>query len=192
VVFGLAVVLALTLPPAYRSTATIMIEAGYPRPGALHRHHLCYQRIELISRQVMTQPNLQRIIEKFNVYPSLRQEGALPEAVERLQLNITVEPISANVVDPKTQRSGTATIAFTLSYNGETPELAQQVTDELTSLFLKDNVKMRTETAAVTSEFLAEAARLRGQIAELEARIATFKGRIATCCRSWASSLCRC
>jgi uncharacterized protein involved in exopolysaccharide biosynthesis len=74
-----------------------------------------------------------------------------------------------------------ATIAFTLSFESEDARIAQKVANELTTLYLSENLKTRTEKAAETTLFLsAEADRMGNNIAELEAKLADFKRKYAS------------
>ena len=96
--------------------------------------------------------------------------------LERMRDDIQLEMISADVVDPRSGRPTQATIAFNLSYDNESPELAQKVVNELVSLFLNENSKRREQMAAEASSFLAEEAnKLSERISELESRLAMFK-----------------
>ncbi|MEW8418747.1 MAG: lipopolysaccharide biosynthesis protein [Candidatus Thiodiazotropha endolucinida] len=95
---------------------------------------------------------------------------------EKLHEDIELEMISADVVDPRSGRPTTATIAFTLAFSNKNPRIAQKVTNELVSLFLDENLRQRTQSALETSSFLsAEAGRLNQEISELEASLADFK-----------------
>ena len=86
--------------------------------------------------------------------------------------------ISADVVDKRTQHPTKATIAFTLSYDGESPEIAQKVANELTSLFLGENLRSRERHAQETTAFLKhEADNLSHHLEALEAKISTLKQR---------------
>jgi uncharacterized protein involved in exopolysaccharide biosynthesis len=65
-----------------------------------------------------------------------------------------------------------------LAYEGETPALAQKVANELTSLFLAENLKSRQRHAQETTAFLKqEAQALNERIQDIQRRIATFKQR---------------
>ncbi|THB73084.1 MAG: lipopolysaccharide biosynthesis protein, partial [Gammaproteobacteria bacterium] len=84
--------------------------------------------------------------------------------------------ISAEVVDPRTGRPTNATIAFSLSYDNESPAMAQKVANDLTSLYLKENIKSRKQKASETSIFLTEEAeKLEKTISLLEEELARFK-----------------
>ena len=54
---------------------------------------------------------------------SLKQEVV----VEMMRDDIELEPVNADVVDPRSGRAGQATIAFTLGYENESPDRAQAV-----------------------------------------------------------------
>ena len=84
--------------------------------------------------------------------------------------------ISADVVDPRSGRPTSATIAFKLSFSNKDPRLAQKVTNELVSLYLNENLKRRTQLALATSGFLGiESEKLGKHVAELEIQLAAFK-----------------
>src|SRR5438094_9033883 len=72
--FLISVALAVLLPSVYRSTATILIEQQEMPPDLVRSTISSYadQRIQVISQHVMTRPNLMRIVEKYNLYPSYR------------------------------------------------------------------------------------------------------------------------
>jgi polysaccharide biosynthesis transport protein len=188
IVFPTAALLGLTaliismIAPAFRSTATILIEEQ-EIPSELVRSTISSyadQRIQVISRQVVTRANLQQIIRKYNLYPR-QPEGALPEAViQKVRKNINLEMLSAEVTDKRSGSKTTAAIAFVLSYEGETAKQAQEVTGELVSLYLGENLKARQQQAADAARLLGEEARrLEAQITEIEKNLALFKERNA-------------
>jgi uncharacterized protein involved in exopolysaccharide biosynthesis len=134
------------------------------------------QRIESIKHQIMTRTNLWSIIERYDLYPSLRDRKPVEDVLQRMSDDIRVDVINAEVVDRRTGQSTHATIAFTLAYEGETPVLAQKVANELTSLFLAENLKTRQRHAQETTAFLKhEAEALNERIHGIERRIAAFK-----------------
>jgi len=175
-----ATVLAFALSPVYRSEATILIEEQEVPTDLVRSTVTSYadQRIQTIKHQVMTRANLMKIIEQYGLYTTLRARSTTEEVLQRMVNDIRLEVISAEVVDRRTGQPTHATIAFTLSYDGETPELAQKVTNELTSLFLAENLKTRQRSAEETTAFLQkESADLNAHIGQLEKKIAQFKQR---------------
>lgn len=178
----IALVVAVALPPVYRSSATILIEQQ-DIPQELVRSTVTSfadERIQIISQRVMTSSNLKQIIDKYDLYRDKRKRETNEEIQDRMRDDISLKMVSADVIDPRSGRPTQATIAFTLSYDSVSPELAQKVANELVSLYLNENFRSRTEKTAETAGFLSdEADKLGGQIAELEAKLAEFKQKNA-------------
>jgi len=180
VLFGVAVLVAFALPPVYRSSATILIEQQDIPPEMVQSTVTSYanQRIKTIEARVITRSNMSEIIEKYGLYADDLRTKTMEEVLEDMREDIDLELLNAEVVDPRTGRPTEATIAFTLAFDHESPDLAQKVANELTSLFLNENLRERTEAAQETSQFLTqEAERLEKQISDLEAQLAEFKAK---------------
>lgn len=147
--------LAFGLPSIYRSEATILIEQQ-EIPDDLVRSTVTSfagERIQIISQRVMTTQNLSRIIEEYGLYKDDRKSKSMSILVEEMRERIDLEMISADVVDPRSGRPTTATIAFKIAFSGEEPRLTQKVTNDLVSLYLDENLKQRTAHAVETSSF---------------------------------------
>lgn len=174
----ISVLVALLLPPVYRSSATILIEEQ-EIPAELVRSTITSyadQRVQVISQQVMTRANMMQIIEKHNLYPRERQRETTEEVLERMHKDVKFNLVSADVIDRRSGMKTMAAIAFTLTYDGETAAGAQKVASELTSLYLNENLKSRQQKSSETSSFLAEeATRLSEHISEMETKLAEFK-----------------
>ena len=180
ILFLISIVVAAMLPSVYRSTATILIEQQEMPPDLVRSTISSYadQRIQVISQQVMTRVNLMRIVEKYNLYPSHRGTKTGEQILERLAKDIKLDVLKADVIDQRSGAKTTATIAFSLSYEGETPAVAQSVANELVTLFLGENLKNRQQKTAETSTFLAEEAdKLSVHVSETEAKLAAFKAK---------------
>lgn len=178
ILFVIALFIAFTLPSVYRSTATILIEEQEIPPDLVRSTITSYadQRIQVISQQVMTRANLWQIVEKYDLYPDKRSREPSEAILEAMRKNIKLDLVSSEAQDKRSGAKTAATIAFTLSYDGDTPEKAQRVANELVSLYLSENVKSRQQKATDTSNFLAEEAKKRNErIGDLEAQLAQFK-----------------
>jgi succinoglycan biosynthesis transport protein ExoP len=179
-IFVCAAAAAFFLPPKYRSTATILIEQQEVPRDMLQSTVTGYanQRLQVIQTRVLNRDNLWSLAEKLDLYPNKRTPDAIDAIVARMRGDIEIEPTSAHVTDPHSGRSMTATIAFAISYDAETPENAQKVTEALTKLFLTENQKIRTQQAVQTSGFLSDEERkLSEHISDLEAKLAAYKER---------------
>lgn len=176
--FTLSLLAALLLPPTYRSAATILIEEQ-EIPSDLVRSTItsyAAERLQMISQRVMTRSHLLAIVEKFDLYAKARLTRTTDEIVERMREDIAFQPISAEVIDPRSGRPTKATIAFSLSYDAPRPDTAQRVANEITSLYLEENLKTRTQKTAEASDFLTEEVEQIGAyVGELEQKLAQFK-----------------
>jgi len=172
-VFSLAVAVAIMMPPVYQSTGTIMVESQQIPTDLVQATVTSYadERIETIKQRVMTRDNLFRIAKKYQLFADAGLSFTPSEAVDEMRSRIGVELVNANV-----QARQRATIAFKVSFEHRRPDLAQRVANELVTLFLDENVKVRTERATQTTAFLTqEADKLRADLDKLESQIATYK-----------------
>jgi succinoglycan biosynthesis transport protein ExoP len=175
-----ALTVAFLWPPTYKSMATILIEEQEIPSDLVRSTITSYadQRIETIKQQVMSRTTLWKVVEQFNLYHDQRKNSPAEEIVKRFVKDVEVEVISADVVDKRTQHATKATIAFTVAYQNRSPELAQKVANELTSLFLGENLKSRERQAQEATSFLQqEAENLARHIGEIDEKIALFKHR---------------
>jgi polysaccharide biosynthesis transport protein len=179
-ILALAVLAALLWPPTYRSTGTILIEQQEMPEDFVRSAVSSYadQRVQVISQRVMTSANLLEIIGKYNLYPDDRRIKAREAIVANMREDIKLNMISADVVDPRQGRATKATIAFSVSFEHRSAQVAAAVANELTSLYLRENLESRKQQAAGTADFLGtEATRIGAQVTELEQKIAAFKSK---------------
>jgi succinoglycan biosynthesis transport protein ExoP len=173
-----AAALAFSLPAIYRSTATLLIERqeipSQMVASTVTGHAV--EQIQTINQQVMTFDNLKQIAADYGLAPEGEGPDSDDEAVKQIKERITVEMLREDIVNPRTGRPTEVTTGFSISFDNEVPEVAQQVASRLAELYLQENRKTRTRSAASTSAFLAaEADRLNARIATYEAKIADFK-----------------
>jgi polysaccharide biosynthesis transport protein len=173
-----AILLAVFLPATYRSSATILIEQQ-EIPQELVRSVITSfadQRVQVISQRVMTTQNLLGLIERYNLYPDIRDKEPREVLLTKMRADIGMHMISADVIDPRSGRPTQATIAFSVSYQSRSPELALKVANELTTLYLNENLTSRTQLSQQTSAFFGEeVTRESAHIAELDRNLAAFK-----------------
>ena len=174
----LSVVVAFLLPASYRSQSTILIEAQEVPSEFVASTVTSYaeQRIQTIQQQIMSFSSLLKIIQDHDLYPEMKDKATTEDIVAKMRLDTTMTPVSAEIVDPRTGRPATATIAFTLGYQGKDPQKVQRVTNVLTSLYLEKNLKERVQQTEETSAFLeAEISRIKKELADIEGKVAVFK-----------------
>ncbi len=177
---AVSLTMAFLWPPTYKATATILIEEQEIPSDLVRSTITSYadQRIETIKQQVMSRTTLWKVVDQFGLYHDQRKNSPAEEIVKQFIKDIEVEVISADVVDKRTQHATKATIAFTVAYQNRSPELAQKVANELTSLFLGENLKSRERQAQEATSFLQqEAENLERHINDIDEKIAKFKRR---------------
>lgn len=169
---------AFGLPAVYKSSSTILIEQQEVPQDFVRTLVTSFaeQRIQIISQKVLSSRNLMTLIEKYDLYSEDRKVDPIESVIEEMRDSISLEMISADVIDPRSGQARSATIAFSLSFENRSAKMAQSVANEMTTLFLNENIKNRTETAIEASAFLeAEAQKLRTSIEGLDTKLASFK-----------------
>lgn len=174
-IFSIAAIVAVVLPPIYESTGTILVEAQQIPTDIIKSNTTDYaeERIAIIKQSVMTRDNLYNIIKKYNLYDKKRESQPMSDLIDQMRTDITVvlaEATNNNYYNRPT------TISFTVSFDYYKADLAQKVASDLVTLFLNENVKTRTERALETTAFLTEESdRLKSELEATEKKVAAYK-----------------
>jgi polysaccharide biosynthesis transport protein len=177
-VLGLAITMAYSLPAVYQSTGTILIE-HQGLPTDLVRSTVssyAQERIALVRQRVMAASNLIAIMDEHGLYREIRKGQDDSAALQQMRSDTALEVETMETVDPLTNRPTSATISFSVSFQADSPEVAQAVAKDLVALYLAENQRERQEVTQEASRFLEqEASRLSNQIEKLEKGLAAFK-----------------
>jgi len=167
-----------TLPQKYQSEATIFVEdqsIPHQLVPSLTDDYID-RRIDMLTRRVLRDRTLMDIIERYDLYPDLREESFNRALAERMRQDIGVSLLNADVKDPRSGRAGEMTVAFRVSFTYVDPDDARRVTDELVSLFLATNLENRRDVAEETARFFAnESMDIEKRIDEIEEKVINFK-----------------
>ena len=172
--------LAELLPPTFRSAGTILIEQQEMPQELVRSTVTSYadQRVQVISKRVMTTETLLNIVRRYDLYPQERSKDTREALLNRMRRDIGLKMISADVIDPRSGHPTSATIAFEVSYTSKSAEMAAKVANEITTLYLNENLNNRTQLARDAATFLeAEGDRVSRTIADLEVKLAQFKDK---------------
>ncbi|MDB4528440.1 hypothetical protein N9193_00845 [Pseudomonadales bacterium] len=179
IVMVLVMITVFVWPPTYRSESIILIEQQDIPEDLVRTTITSYaqQRIEEIKQRIMTIGNIMNIVEEYELYSeSEMQRKTRTEIAQEFRKAVSIRPISAEVVDPRSGRPSSAVIAFSLAFDGDVPSQVQKVTNEITTLYLDENLRERTSESQSTSDFLAaEGKMLSEELERLDAAIAAFK-----------------
>ncbi|GAA4722688.1 lipopolysaccharide biosynthesis protein [Sphingomonas lutea] len=176
---GVAAVVALLMDPIYQSSATILIESQQIPTTLVASPITSYadERIAKIRQQILSRDNLIELINKNKLYPDERGKKQLADIIEMMRSAIQVDLVSANVGSRNAQ-GGKATIAFTLGYQYSDAAVTQDVTQQLTGMFIDADVRRRTEQASGTASFLSRRAdELRERLDKIETQITEVRSR---------------
>jgi uncharacterized protein involved in exopolysaccharide biosynthesis len=177
-IFLTAAAVALLLPNVYKSETTILIEGRQIAEGLVTSTVTTYadQQIQAIKQEVMSRSKLLELINKFDLYPDLREKISTEALVNKVKSSISIEPLSAAVKTGRSDRPAYITIAFILSFEGKDPRKIQGVVNDLASFFLAKNLKARQTSARGTTDFVKkQVEKVRGTLSELDEKIAKFK-----------------
>ena len=173
-IFAVAAAAAYLWSPTYRSEATILVEQAEVPEDLVSTVVDDYldRRLESITRRILVTNNLIRIIEQYDLYPEDRKRMPVAAVVDNMRANIHRQLFSVQGQG----RARAATIAFGVMFDHRQPETAQRVTNELVTLYLNENLRMRRERATETAAFFrSERERAEQRIAELGRQLAEFK-----------------
>ncbi|MGD9212188.1 MAG: GNVR domain-containing protein [Desulfobacteraceae bacterium] len=141
---------AITLPKIYQSSTLILVQ-----PQRVPENYVqslvsldIGDRINNMSRQILSRTNLERIINDMKLFQGSEYEKMFMEdMVADLRKRIEVEVIADR------QRQ---TDAFTISFKGKDPEKVMNVVNTLASYFIEENLRMREKEVIGTSVFLED------------------------------------
>ena len=126
-------------------------------------------RLGTLSQQILSATRLQTIIERLNLYPAERKTLAREDIILRMRADIGVTVLSDFGGSQDLQ-------AFRIVYSGKDPRLVAQVTNQLASLFIDENLKAREQQATGTTEFLQnQLVETRKALEEQESKLRDFK-----------------
>ena len=169
-------VVTMALPPIFRSEARILVESQQI-PTELVRPTVtagAKERIQVIEQRVMTRENLLNIVEKFRLFPGKREKLSGTELMDMMVARASMRP-----VELESRRRNDLTIALTVSFEYEVPQLARSVANELVTLILNEDARNRTNRASETTRFLTrEAKKLETDLGTLDGQLIEIKRKM--------------
>ncbi len=160
------------LPNRYKSEATILVQPQqiperYVVPNSTTDLD---QALQAMTHDVLSRPRLLAIVSEFHLYPHQSKRLSPEQIVELMRTDITIQSLE----NPDQQQKGPN--AFTISYVGSDPEVVEEVTSRLTSLFINEDLESQQELNVTTTAFLQtqlDAAQV--DLATKEQRLRDFK-----------------
>ena len=135
------------LPPRYKSTTLILVEQptmpkDYVTPNV---NDDLQDRMQSITQQILSRTRLLHIIDQLNLYVDPHSQPSPDQKVDGMRKYIDIDLVR----DARNQIT-----AFNVSYSSRDAHMAQQVTSELTNLFINENLEVRQQQSEDTTKFL--------------------------------------
>jgi succinoglycan biosynthesis transport protein ExoP len=170
VVTAATIAITSRIPNIYSSETTILVD-----PQKVPETYVkatvtgdVRNRLGTLSQQILSVTRLQKIIDSLNLYPDERKRLAREDVIAKMRSDISVSMVSGG---------GSQDLqAFRIAYSGKEPRLVSQVTNQLATLFIDENLKAREQQATGTTEFLTNQLQEgRKILEEQEAKLRDFK-----------------
>jgi succinoglycan biosynthesis transport protein ExoP len=159
------------LPPTYRSGTLILVEQptmpkDYVTPNV---NDDLQDRLRSITQQILSRTRLLHIIDQLNLYADPHSHQTPDEKVEGMRKQIEIELV---------RDASDRVSSFNVYYSSHDPHVAQQVTSELTNLFINENLEVRQQQSEDTTKFLeSQLESARQTLSDQEEKIREFKGQ---------------
>lgn len=156
------------MPSRYTSEATLLVvQQQVPERFVLPSDTAGIREIlQATTEEILSSPRLLAIVDEFDLYSKQRKRLSSEGVLALIRENIEIQPLENGNNDRQLN-------SFKISFTAEGPQLAQDVTSKLTSLFIAQNQETRERQAATTTKFLhqqLEAAKTKLAAAEEEVR----------------------
>ena len=160
--------LAITLPESYEASTVIFVE-----PQSVPSNYVkaivskdIGSRITTIAQQILSRTNLEKAIDKFNLFSAPEQEKLFMEdKIASLRRRTQIEVTRTRGAD-----------TFSIIFNGTNPELVMRVANWLAISFINENLKIRESLVSGTSDFLSgELQTMRKRLQEVEASLGRYR-----------------
>lgn len=144
--FGITYVIT----PQYVSTSTVLVDQQKVPTDFVKSlaTEALDTRLANINARILSRASILQIIDKYNLYAD---QHLTPDA----RIELTKKALHIEAVESELARSN-GLPGFSISFTANDPHTAQQVCAEITSLFTKENIDLRTGEAGDTTSFLQE------------------------------------
>jgi protein tyrosine kinase modulator len=165
--------LGIVIPAQYTSHTMVLVEEpvvpeGYVKPVVSEDVN---QRLASMQGQILSRTRLQDLVEQFNPYKKDAGKEPMEVMIERLKKSIKVAPLNPMPGTMSRELPG-----FTVDVTLGDPHLAQQICDEISSMFRNQNIHQRQKQTEETTQFLAkQLEEAKVKLDEQDARVAAFK-----------------
>ncbi|HXJ92229.1 MAG TPA: Wzz/FepE/Etk N-terminal domain-containing protein [Terriglobia bacterium] len=148
--------ITLFIPAQYTSTSLILDERPTIPEDLIQSSHPddLLVRLATMQERIESRTRLQPLIERYDLFKSERKKS-MEDAVEAMRKVIEIKPVMLGGNMLKTSGKELPLPGFSIGYTADTAHLAQQVTSELTSMFITEDLQQNENMAKGTAQFLS-------------------------------------
>jgi len=131
------------------------------------------QRLAAMQQEILSRSRLEPVIQQLHLYANDIATVPMENLVDRLRKAVTVTPIQ-----PMAETRAQNLPGFTISVVFGDAQSAQQICAKITSMFMSENLQIRTGEAKETTRFLdQQVADAKAKLDEQDAKLADFQRR---------------
>lgn len=175
-VAGVGSAVAMLLPPIYVAEGRLLVESQQI-PSELVRPTItasAKERIQIIEQRVMTRENLLAIADKYQMFLKKRESLSRTQLVDLMRERASLRPYELD--GPRRRES--LTVALTVRFEYEQPDVAMRVANDLLTLILNEDARSRTSRAQEATNFLErEVKKLESELVAVDKQILEFSKR---------------
>jgi polysaccharide chain length determinant protein (PEP-CTERM system associated) len=166
--------------PKYTSQSLVMVE-GQKVPANMVQPVVSEgltERVATLQQQVLSQSLLQPVVERL--FPA-KNSAEVAAIIDQIRANMQVEPV-VTTLEPATKgKPGQNPVpGFNISYTASSARQAQTICNELTTLFIDQNLKSVQEASKGTSDVIDRGLEdAKKNIDDMDAKLAAFKKQYA-------------
>lgn len=137
--------------PQYYARATVLIASQklseeFVRPTIAED---VLERVNAMTAEALSREKLATVVEKYDLLSDVREERGMADAVAVLRSRIVIEADKS----PVASRNARA-LVLAIGYTGPDRQMAADVANDVARLFTDAGVRLRTQQARMTTEFL--------------------------------------
>ena len=137
--------------PQFAARATVLIasqklSADFVRPTI---EEDVMERVNALTAEALSREKLAGVVDSFDLFPGIRENAGMIEAVAALRSRITIEA-EKQPVETRNARALVLSIEFT----GNDPQVAADVANAVAGQFSDAGVRLRAQQARLTTDFM--------------------------------------
>jgi len=164
-----AVVVIGLLPDVYQATTTILVD-----PQKIPEKYVAStitsdpnDNLNTLKQQVLSTSRLQEIIDRDNLYPTLRRTASREEVQEYMRKKIKIE---------LKQGADQGLSSFTITYEDRDRTAVARIANQLAASFIDWNLQVRQQQATDTTQFLSsELEQAKRSLEQQEGQLEAFR-----------------